>query len=226
MGSTVNVPMPNVPDIVTPPNPAAGYYGNASSTGCSKTGAKYTVSGTEQLGPCVIQGDLIMNNNASLVLTGSLYVMGNVEIKNNCSLTRAEGELDTPAVLVAEGNIDIVNNNVLNPDEKMPLIMSVYGDIYCKNNGSVMAALYAPNGKITVENNTLVDGAIVGLQIETKNNYTVKYNPAVMNIPGLPGGGSYPLPTPNPTPAPTYNPGPPGLSFKGVRIDSYIILEQ
>jgi cytoskeletal protein CcmA (bactofilin family) len=220
------VPQAVMPEIEVNPDPGAVYFGNATGPGSWTITGNKNISGTVHLGPTYITGDLTFNNNGILWLDGTVYVHGKITMdKNGCQILATPGTV-TPAVLVADGDITIKNNNAVTPDINMPLIMSVHGNIYCNNNNNVVAALYAPNGTISLENNTNVNGAVVAQSIISKNNYSVVYNPVVANIPGLPGGDVGEQP---PTPPPVQPPDEPGPDIElptGVYVDSYIVLEE
>ena len=169
------------------------------------------------LGPVYITGSLSITNGAEVTVHGTVYVDGNIEILNNC-------EVQGAATIVAEGNIDIKNNEFASLTE-IPLIMSVYGDINISNNGYFAAAVYAPNGTISLDK-SVVQGTVVGQSVETKNLFEAIYDESVMDVPGLPGSEYYPDPPDPPPPPPTPPPEPePRTDWFGVRIDSYIIIE-
>ena len=230
----VNVPQPIMPQIGDASGPAAAaaaaYLGNATSTG-NIINQDVTISGKDPvpLGPCLINGKLEVKG--TLILTGTVYVTGTITVDNNAVVTTGDDLPDTPAVLIADDNIEIKANIYAQTDENTPLIMSLYGYITCWNNSVVNAALYAPNGTVYIHNNAYVDGAIVAKRItpiketgtQGTKKYTVIYNPAVKNIRGLPQ-------------ATIEEPGEPGElpqseevateHFVRVYVDSYIVLEE
>ena len=243
LNNKVQVPQPIMPQIGDASGPAEAaaqtYSGNATSTENPITPTTKVqgvptliISGSgNSLGPVYINGSLLVKNNAELTLTGTVYVKGSITLGNGAVVTTGNSSPipnSTPKVLVAEGSISIASNIVAQPDQAMPLIMSVYGSIECWNNSVINAALYAPNGTVWVHNGAYVYGAIVAQQItpikdtgQTKQT-TVVYNPAVQNIPGLPyatiegpGDPEWEYPTEM---VPTTHP-------VGVYVDSYIVLE-
>jgi hypothetical protein len=185
-------------------------------------------------GPIYINANLDLSNNAGLTLEGTVYVKGSITLGNNADVTTGNSTTmpnTTPKVLIAEGSISINSNIIAQTDQDMPLIMSLYGSIECWNNSVINAALYAPNGTVYIHNNAYVDGAIVAQKItpikesgqQGTKKYTVIYNEAVKNIPGLPY-------------ARIDVPGEPGElpqseevateHFVRVYVDSYIVLEE
>jgi cytoskeletal protein CcmA (bactofilin family) len=136
----------------------------------------------EELGPLHIHGDLTIENRAEVTLQGTVYVDGDIEIENNCTISGSAG------AIVGEGKIEIQNNSGLNP-LAIPVIMSVYDDIVCKNNSIVGAALYAPSGEILLDNNSEIYGAVVGYEVTTKNNFAVTHAPELTGRDDLPECG-------------------------------------
>jgi len=115
-----------------------------------------------------ITGNLIVNNNAVITLGGAVYVDGYIDISPGCKIIG-------PGYLVAVGDITMWTNNDV-PTSELPMIMSVNGNIYCKNNGLLNAVLVAPNGRVTLEENAQVYGAVLGKYVSTNNNFSVYYD--------------------------------------------------
>ena len=130
------------------------------------------------LGPLHITGNLIINNNAVVTLTGTVYVNGYFEIVNNASVIG-------PGVICAEGDISIQNCST---PAGLPVFMTL-SDILCKNNSYVEAALYAPNGEVSLEENSSVYGAVVASSIATDNNFDITHAPELTGGSGLPECG-------------------------------------
>jgi cytoskeletal protein CcmA (bactofilin family) len=239
MSQPLQIPQPIMPQISPVTNPDAAYWGNAS-TGPTLPAQTVSMNNSPvNLGPCVVQNSLLVKNNAKLILDGTVYVLGDpnnprttgtIDLSNGAIVTTNTGNASTPRVLVATGDISIDANIFAQPEQTMPLIMSVYGNIEVWNNGNITAALFAPNGTVYVHNNAYVDGAIVAQKItpvkdtgqQGTKKYTVIYNPAVQNIEGLPYAT---IQVPQ---EPVEEPQPPTVvqtATWGVCIDSYIILE-
>jgi hypothetical protein len=167
---------PNSPGLLPPFPPinepdwyqiAQDYKTVAQSGGTYEGDYEIINGGTENLGPLYITGDLILNNNVTLTLTEIVYVNGQVTVGTNCKIIG-------PGFLIAEGDITMWSNDGV-PGDSLPVIMSVYGDIYCKNGGVYRAVLYAPNGRITLEEGASLYGAAMGEAISTNNGFSAVY---------------------------------------------------
>jgi len=237
----VSVPLALMPGTQPIEDPGAPYLGNA--TDVTKGGGEYTppngtlaIKGTTSVstlglvqvgsgGPVYIKGNLDFANNAVFWLEGTVYVDGKIDMVNNCQVLAKPGTA-TPAVLVANGDITIKNKMIAVPDENMPLIMSVNGNILLWNNGIIYAALWAPNGTVMIRNGTFVYGAVWAEQIITENGYKIVYNQRVSTLPGVPSGC-----VPGEPETPPDEPVPPEYVLVvyptgKVTINSYIVLEE
>jgi hypothetical protein len=148
----------------------------------------YTLSGTETLGPRKIDGNLTINNNATLLLTGPLWVAGNIVVSNN-ALIKVDSSLgNNGTVLIADkpgsestiGRVTLTNNTALEGNGNSGsnlMILSTYSGastaINLENNGSSVI-LYAPNGLISVANNAGAN-QVTANQLLLNNNATITY---------------------------------------------------
>ena len=196
LAQPVFVPQPILPQIAPAQNPDAAYWGNASTYG--DTLGPQTIQGKDpvSLGPCVVDGDLEVKNNAKLILTGTVYVKGTVTLAPGGNISTVSGTPETPVALVATGDITLKSNIIVQAGEVLPLIMSVNGSITCWAGCTIEAALYAPGasgppgGRIFLKNGCYVNGAVVAQQVAPEQGkeakYTIVYNEAVLDIQGLP----------------------------------------
>ncbi len=139
----------------------------------------------ETLGPLYINGNLNFGGGDDVVLAGTVYVTGDVNMGN----ANVTGFGD----IVAEGDLTFTNYTytVENPDY-LPLLMTVGVDksITLGNDRSgigTMAILYAPNGEIDL-NNVDVSGSVAALLIKL-NNATIEYPAELRGRADLPGAG-------------------------------------
>ncbi|MGH7926326.1 MAG: choice-of-anchor R domain-containing protein, partial [Candidatus Binatia bacterium] len=68
--------------------------------------------GVDSLGPTEITGDLALSNGATLTLTGTVWVHGNVQLSNNCIITLDAGYGENSGILLTDGTVQISNNCV------------------------------------------------------------------------------------------------------------------
>lgn len=150
------------------------------------TAGPYSVSGTVTMGPRKIDGDLTVTNGATLVLTGPIWVKGNINLSNN-AVVRSHSSLGGQAVAVVADNpsnpsgsglISVSNNvqlltNGLSGNFIM-LLSTKSGTAINLSNNAAGAVFYSANGTIVVSNNA---GAaqLTGYAISISNNATVTY---------------------------------------------------
>ena len=131
------------------------------------------------LGPVHITGSLTVEPTTIVTLTGTVYVIGTIEVNN----ARFEGQQN----VVATGTITISGGGI--GAENIPLFTSVNGDITLQ--GTVVdAVVYAPNGNVDVSNVDYLYGAVGGDTV-TVSNATVIYAQSLQGRDDLPGGLLY-----------------------------------
>jgi len=114
----------------------------------------------------IINGDLWINEDASYIVNGTLYVTGNVTI--------SDSTLVGPGSIVAEGKINVQENSVVGTGLGTGVsLVSAYesafeGDIAIKieegsaeNPTIVWGLLWSPNGEIKIEVNSRIYGSAV-----------------------------------------------------------------
>ncbi|MFC1920491.1 hypothetical protein ACFLYQ_02060 [Chloroflexota bacterium] len=153
----------------------------------AKEGGTYTGNyntGDETLGPLYIDGNLNFGGSDDVVLAGTVYVTGDVNM-NNADIT-GFGDL------VTEGDINFTNYTwtVVNP-VTLPLIMTV-GEGKSINLGNdrtlgTMAILYAPVGLIDL-NTVDIYGSVAAPSV-ILNNATLEYPAELRGRADLPGAG-------------------------------------
>ena len=122
-----------------------------------------SVSGSQELGPIYIPGDLSISGDLTLTLTGVVYVKGGVRGENTLTIV-GQGSI------VAEGEIYFkkLADYAVTGDS---VIMSLYDGITLKKsdpNGelSIEALVYAPNGTIEFDKDITVVGSVIGAGIK------------------------------------------------------------
>lgn len=143
------------------------------------TGVWQRSGGTHSLGPLYINGDLIIDANTIVILGGTVYVTGNIEVHN----ARFEGEEN----VVAGGTITISGGAI--GSENLPLFTSVDGDIILEGT-EVHAVVYAPEGTVWVSGGVSLFGAVGGSTVEV-SNATIIYAQSLQGRDDLPGGLLY-----------------------------------
>jgi hypothetical protein len=141
--------------------------------------------GTTSLGPKYINGNLTVGSSARLILQGTIYVTGSINITN----ASVSGFGD----LISEGDI-ILNNytfSVANP-ETLPLIITIGIDkvINIENDQGdpgTTAILYAPDGRIDLTNVDIL-GSVAAPSV-LLSNASIQYPAELRGRADLPGAG-------------------------------------
>jgi hypothetical protein len=128
--------------------------------------------------PTYINGDIVMNQGATLNLAGILYVQGSILAEKDCTIG------GSGSIIAEEGDISIwkITNSSTAGD---CIIMSLKGDIYFKKEGTIAALIYAPDGEIYFNKDATVNGGIVGGSIVVKQDASLTYVSKASSL-GLP----------------------------------------
>jgi len=152
------------------------------------TVADQNISGTVSLGPKKINGNLTVDNGATLIVTGTLWITGQFQPSNNATIKLSPGYGTNSGVIVADNTIDLSNNvTVLGSGSVGGYILMVAGknapssQIIDISNNVVGAIFYAPHGRIHFNNNA---GAkeVAGYGFDMDNNATVTYESGLQNV--------------------------------------------
>jgi len=140
------------------------------------------------LGTTKIQGNLYLNNNCTLTLTGNLWVTGDLIFNNNITMKLDASFGGNGGVVVVGGRI-LLNNNIRvygsgQSDSFVLLISEQDSDsppaIELINNIVTDGIFFAPNGKILLNNNTDVL-ELTGETIELTNNIDIVFEQGISN---------------------------------------------
>ncbi|MFC1978262.1 hypothetical protein ACFLWS_08420 [Chloroflexota bacterium] len=148
------------------------------------TGTETYNTGDETLGPLYIDGDLRFGGGDDVVLAGTVYVTGNVDMGN--------ADVTGFGDIVAEGDLYFNNYSytVENP-VTLPLLMTVGAgkgiDLGNDRGDGTMAILYAPSGEIHL--GTVDVMGSVAAPLVTLNNASIEYPAELRGRADLPGAG-------------------------------------
>lgn len=159
---------------------------NAAAAG--GTIGSLNVTGSQSLGPKKISGSLTVTNNASLTLTGTIWVTGNINFSNNCNIGLAPSYGSLSGVIVADGIIDVSNNCIFSgsgtPGSYIMLLSdknAPASEVIEVSNNSLGVIYYASKGKIEFSNNAQAKEA-TAYGIEMENNATISYESGLANV--------------------------------------------
>jgi len=142
---------------------------------------------TDSVGPAKINGDLTIDNNANLILTGTIWVTGNIYISNNAGVSLDPGYATAGGILLSDGYISLSNNVVFSGSGQANsyLLLLTTSDCpqsaYCEGNYAIdvqnnvdTVVLNAQKGTINFSNNA---GANAGVAktLNLQNNSTITY---------------------------------------------------
>lgn len=156
-----------------------------------------TVSGTLSLGPQKITGTLTVTNGSTLIVTGTLWVVGDIVFDNNSIIQLTPSYGAASGVVISDAKIDVKNNASIsgsgNPLSFMMLFAakdSTGEEIISVDNNSSGAIYYAGKGWIKFSNNAAAKQATAyGIRLD--NNATITYDSGLANVEfsSGPGGG-------------------------------------
>lgn len=162
-----------------------GFRNDAAAGG---TVGDQSISGTVSLGPKKINGDLNVNNGATLIVTGTLWVTGQFQASNNATVQLASGYGANSGVIVGDDTISISNNTTMSGSGQAGSYIMVVAAknapasqvLNIKNNANG-AIFSAPHGRVHFKNNA---GAkeVTGYGFDLDNNATVTYESGLQNV--------------------------------------------
>lgn len=149
------------------------------------------------LGPKKIVGNLSATNGATLTITGTLYVTGNVNTSNNGTIKCDVSFGANSCVIIADGYIDVSNNGILLGSGQQGSYILMVSDIAGCNGGSgsgcatnysginignntTGAIFFTSQSMINVSNNAQAK-AVAGYKLNLDNNAIVQYEQGVAN---------------------------------------------
>ncbi|MBI3952584.1 MAG: hypothetical protein HY336_01345 [Candidatus Doudnabacteria bacterium] len=150
--------------------------------------------GTTSLGPKKIDGDLILSNDATLIVTGTLWVTGKIEVKNRAIMRLSESFGTSSGVVISgvdgsttAGYIEIDNTTQLlgsgTAGSYIMLLSQKEGtgsNAINMKNGTSSAVLYAGEGMIEVNNSgTLKE--VTAYKLRITNTATITYESGLAN---------------------------------------------
>lgn len=161
---------------------------------------------TQTIGPGVITGNMILGNNTTIILTGTVYIQGHVDIQNGSSIQLSSTYGPSSGVLLADGWIEISNNGTFSGSGQANSYVLILSTSACDgtaggdcsssdaaidiHNNATGVIFYAANGLLYLHNNVnLTQGT--AWKIFLDNNAIVNYEIGLQNalFSGGPGGG-------------------------------------
>jgi len=145
---------------------------------------------TVSLGPIKITGDLLLKNNQTLIVTGTIYVNGKIQVDNNGAIQLDPSYGSRSGVVFSDGIIHIKNNGVFTgsgEEGSYIMLMSLesageghHGSSMDIHNSGSGIIFYAPFGMIWLHQNLTVT-EIVGYKVHMENNSEIIYEQGLEN---------------------------------------------
>jgi len=161
-------------------------------------------SGSRSLGPVKINGDLVMSNTAEVIITGTIWITGELRLSNSAILRLSPGYGALSGVVVVGTDESAVNglielNNSVQANGSgtagsyLMLLSQREGTASTairNSNSGVAAILYAGEGMIDIANSAAMK-EITADKLRISNNATVTYETGLANaaFSSGPGGG-------------------------------------
>jgi hypothetical protein len=158
----------------------------AAAVGEQIVGNKTISDVSNNLGPTVITGNLTLNNNAVLTITGVVYVKGNVTLGNNATMKLSNSYGPEGGVFLTDGIISMGTGDTFYGSGQTGsylLILSTNAsdDAISVKNNSIGAVFYTSSGGLNISNNvSLVEAT--GYKVIMNNNSKVQYSSGIVNI--------------------------------------------
>jgi Tfp pilus assembly protein PilX len=195
-------PPPQLPPLAMPiPDSQIDLWKTAAEAGGTITGpCPYAPSTGTSLGPVKIICDVNISGNTNITLTGPVWIVGNLTMRNNAQINLASSYGIASEVIIAEdpanpntkGSISVLNNTNLNGSGTVgSYILAIsmnraaengMSDIAITINNSANAPIYyAPHGEITIQNNSALKEA-TAYKISLSNSTQVTYETGLADI--------------------------------------------
>src|SRR3989338_296848 len=187
-------------DMPIPDSVIQGWKNDAASGGacappqCLANGDYDPTQCSVSLGPKKITGNLILDDNCAggqtLTLTGTVWVIGNIDISNSAKIIVSPGYGELSGVMVADGTIHLSNNGTFSGSgtsgSYLMLLTTIsggghHGSAIDLHNNASGAIFYASNGMIWLHNNVNVI-ELTGYKIHLENNASIFYEIGLQNV--------------------------------------------
>lgn len=141
------------------------------------------VIGTLSLGPIVVNGNLTFENLATLNITGTIYIKGDILTSNNSKIRLDPAYQDLSGILMTDGQINVDNNSEFfgsgQPSSFIILLTDKtdhVGDVMIIDNRSVGVIYYAQDGNVLLKQ-TATATELTAYGVTMENNAIITYDP-------------------------------------------------
>lgn len=157
----------------------------AAQNGGTRGSQTYS-SGTWELGPVKIEGNLTIQDTATLVVKGTIWVTGDITVKNSARVRLAGSYGSLSGQMIADGKITLKNSSVSSgsgtPGSYLMYLSTLPDRPAIEIENSALAdILYTSQGGVDVENNSSMR-QITGYGIRLKNSAQVTYEIGLQDV--------------------------------------------
>jgi len=162
-----------------------------------------TISGTQSLGPIQIgtaaaPRNLTVDGGATLKVTGTIYVTGNIIFNNNSKIQLDNSYGSLSGIVLSDGVVTVNNNTIISGSGQAGsyiLVLSTKNDtvnpVIDVRNNSAGAVFYTNSGLISLNNN-MTAREVTGYKIQLNNNAVIQYESGLASLMFSSGpGGSW-----------------------------------
>lgn len=160
----------------------------ACSSGCTLIAGNHNVSGSENLGPAKITGNLTFSNGARLTVTGTIWVAGDIDFANNCAVSLASGYGSKGGMIVVDGTVSVANGCTFSGSGSTGSLIMLLDDknapasrVIDVSNNSAAVIYYAQNGRVHFNNNAAAK-EVTAYGLDLDNNATITYDSGLASI--------------------------------------------
>lgn len=145
-----------------------------------------TFSGANNiLGPKKIQGNLTLSNNAKLIVTGTLWITGNLVTSNSSTVELASSYGSSGGIIIVDGTSTLSNGSMFEgsgTEGSYIMLLSTNNTSSAINlsNNAEAVVLYAPYGTVQLSNNANVK-QITANTISLSNGAIIDYEQGLIN---------------------------------------------
>ena len=164
----------------------------------------YTISGkiTQDLGPQKITGNLLVDNNAILNMTGTIWIVGNLMVDNGATIELDQSSYGSNSgIIIVDGKIKVKPNTHLKgtgEEGSYLLLLSMDTEVLDDTNPAIeidnnsdAAIFYTTQGLIVLRNNIKAQ-EVTGYKVFLDNNAEIIYESGLENASFSSGpGGSW-----------------------------------
>ncbi len=158
----------------------------------------YAVDTDKSLGPALINGDLLLNNNnKTLTVTGTIYVTGNIDISNGSTIKCDASYGTNSCIVIADGWIHVDNNGTFSGSGTQGSYLLLASRAQCTgdpnqsgcthhnaaidvHNNAQGVIFYADKGMINLHNGVTVTQA-TAYKLRIDNTAVVSYEQGLQN---------------------------------------------